>query len=133
MHLSDARYTSVPGRYDVTVTPEEGDPFNYTVAPDDDASMAVAIREAMAANPIPIASYVPPAPPRRMIRKSLVQQRLIDAGLMDDAYAALMAHPASFARWFAPDHPRVYADDVDAIALLAAIGANAEVILAPEA
>ncbi len=68
---------------------------------------------------------------RRKIAKSLVQQRLIDAGKMNAAYAALTSLPAHFARWFAPDHPEVYADDPDALALLAAIGADAEVVMAP--
>jgi len=70
---------------------------------------------------------------RRMVRKSVVQARLIDAGLMDAAYAALTANSAHFARWFAPDHPEVYADDPDALALLAAIEADAESVMAPEA
>ena len=73
-----------------------------------------------------------PAPPRRMIRKSTVQQRLIDAELMDAAYAALTANPTYFARWFAPDRPEVYADDPDALLLLAGIGADAEIIMGAE-
>jgi hypothetical protein len=75
--------------------------------------------------------YVEPEAPRRMVRKSLVQQRLIDAGLMDRAYLVLTSQPAAFARWFAPDHPEVYADDPDALAMLAAIGAVPAVIMAP--
>lgn len=74
---------------------------------------------------------VGPTPPRRMIRKSLVKQRLIDAGLMDAAYTLLTAHPVSFARWFDMDYPEVFVDDPDAMALLAAIGADANIILAP--
>lgn len=69
---------------------------------------------------------------RPMVRKSTVQARLIDAGKMEAAYAALTGNPVYFARWFAPDHPRVYCDDPDALVLLAAIGADAEVIMAPE-
>lgn len=68
---------------------------------------------------------------RRTLRKSLVQARLIEAGLMDAAYAALMGNPVYFARWFAPDRPEVFADDPDALLLLAAIEADAEVIMAP--
>lgn len=75
--------------------------------------------------------YVEPEPPRRMLRKSLVQQRLIEAGLMDRAYLVLTSQPAAFARWFAPDHPEVYADDPDALAMLAAIGADASTVMAP--
>lgn len=73
--------------------------------------------------------YVP-VPVRRSLRKSLVQQRLIDAGKMDAAYAALTSNPTYFARWFAPDRPEVYADDTDALLLLSAIGADAGVIMA---
>ncbi|MBX3583662.1 MAG: hypothetical protein KF810_17385 [Rhizobiaceae bacterium] len=73
-----------------------------------------------------------PAPAvRRLIAKSLVQQRLIDAGKMDAAYAILTASPSAFARWFAPGKPEVYADDPESLALLAAIGADAEAIMAP--
>lgn len=68
---------------------------------------------------------------RRKVRKSIVQARLIDAGKMDAAYAALTQMPAEFARWFAPDRPEVYADDPAAIALLLAIGVDPEAILAP--
>lgn len=69
--------------------------------------------------------------PRRMVAKSLVQQRLIDAGLMGAARDALWQDPAAWARWFAPDHPRIYADDPEAVALLRAIGADPDVIMAP--
>lgn len=72
-----------------------------------------------------------PPPPRRTILKSLVTARLIAAGKIGAAYQALNADPSAFARWFAPDHGEVYADDSDALALLAAIGADAEVIMAP--
>jgi len=61
MQLSNARYVRVPGWYDITVTPDDGEPFDYTVAPHDDAPMAVAIRAAVAAQSIPIAPYADPA------------------------------------------------------------------------
>lgn len=69
---------------------------------------------------------------RRKIRKSVVQARLIDAGLMDAAKAALESNSTYFARWFAPDQPEVYADDPDALALLAAIWADPEEVMAAE-
>lgn len=69
---------------------------------------------------------------RRKVRKSVVQARLIEAGKMDAAYAALTSNAAYFARWFAPDHPEVYADDTDALQLLASIGADAGAIMAAE-
>lgn len=70
---------------------------------------------------------------RRLVRKSTVQGRLIDAGLMVAAYTALTSNPVYFARWFAPDRPEVYADDVDALTFLNAIGADPSVILAEDA
>jgi hypothetical protein len=62
MEISNPRYVNDSGWYDVTVTPDEGGPFEYTVGPIDDAPLAVAIRAAMAANPIPIAAYLEPVP-----------------------------------------------------------------------
>lgn len=48
------------------------------------------------------------------VKKSVVQARLIDAGLKDAAYyAGLTVNSAHFARWFAPDHLGTYADDPD--------------------
>ncbi len=69
---------------------------------------------------------------RPMVRKSIVQQRLIEAGKMNAVYAALTSNAAYFARWFAPDRPAVYCDDPDALILLAAIGADPSTILAEE-
>lgn len=71
-------------------------------------------------------------PLRTLIRKSIVQQRLIDTGKMNAAYAALTSNATYFARWFAPDRPQVYCDDPDALQLLAAIGADPLVIMAEE-
>lgn len=69
---------------------------------------------------------------RPMVRKSTVQARLIAAGKMGDAYAALTTNADHFARWFAPDQPRVYCDDADSVAFLVALGLDPEVFLAPE-
>lgn len=76
---------------------------------------------------------LPPAapPPRPTVLKSVVQSRIIEAGKMPDAYAALTANPIYFARWFAPDHPAVYCDDADAVTLVTALGLDPAVILAP--
>lgn len=68
---------------------------------------------------------------RRKVLKSTVVARLIGAGKIDAAFAALQANKGAFARWFSPDHPAVYADDPDALALLAAIQADPAVIMAP--
>jgi len=54
----------------------------------------------------------------RLVRKSVAQARLIEAGPMDAAKAALESNSAYFACRSAPDHPEVYADDPDAITLL---------------
>lgn len=67
---------------------------------------------------------------RRKVLKSVVQARLIEAGLMDAAKLALDSNSAFFARWFAPDRPEVYADDPDALMLLRAIGADPKEIMA---
>lgn len=74
-----------------------------------------------------------PEPERPMVRKSVVQQRLIEAGKMETAYAMLTAQPVYFARWFAPDHPSVYCDDPDAMGMVMALQEDPAVILAPEA
>jgi hypothetical protein len=75
--------------------------------------------------------WTAPPPPRPTVLKSVVQSRIIDAGKMGDAYAALTANPVYFARWFAPDHPVVYSDDPDAVGLVTALGLDPAVILAP--
>lgn len=74
---------------------------------------------------------VEPEPVRHTVLKSTVQARIIDAGKMDEAYAALTSNATYFARWFAPDRPVVYCDDPDAILLVTAIGLDPAVILAP--
>ena len=66
----------------------------------------------------------------RQVPKSVVIQRLIDAGKINAAYAALAANPAAFARWFSPDLSTINSDNLEAIALLQAIGADPDVILA---
>jgi len=70
-------------------------------------------------------------PPRKMVLKSVVQARIIDAGKMPAAYVVLTQNPVYFARWFAPDHPQVYCDDPDAVSLVWALGLEPSVILAP--
>lgn len=72
-----------------------------------------------------------PVVERSKVRKSVVMQRLIDLNKMDQAYGMLAAQPTYFARWFAPDHPEVFADDPDATAFVTALGLDPAVILAP--
>jgi len=60
--------------------------------------------------------------PRRLIAKSLVQERVHAIDKLGIAFAALQAEPILFGRWFAPDWPNVYADDENLLLLLNAIG-----------
>lgn len=75
-----------------------------------------------------VAAYTPP---RRKVHKSTVVARLSDDHLVA-AKAIFTQMPRLEARWYSPDHPSVYADDPDAIALLQAIGADPDIIMAPE-
>lgn len=70
-----------------------------------------------------------PAVPRR-IAKAVIQERLAAAGLLDEAMAALQQDSLAFSRWFAPGYTEVNADDPGTLALLAAIDADAETIMA---
>lgn len=72
-----------------------------------------------------------PSSPKRTVAKSTIVSRLIETGKIEAAYAALTADPAAWARWVASDRPVINYDDPDAIALLNAIGANPDEILAP--
>lgn len=81
MQLSNARAIGVPGWYDVTVTladddpwvmttpygPKAGEPFDYTIDPNDDAPLADAIRKMVEEQAIEIASYVSPAPTKDQV------------------------------------------------------------------
>lgn len=68
------------------------------------------------------------ADPRRLIPKSVVQERVHAIGKLGDAFAALQAQPILFGRWFAPDWPNVYADDDGLLTLLTGIGCTPEEI-----
>lgn len=63
-----------------------------------------------------------PEPVRRLIAKSVVQERMHAAGKLSAVLAALQSQPIFFARWFAPDWPNVYFDDEGLLTVLAAIG-----------
>ena len=71
------------------------------------------------------------APPvRRLVPKGLIVERLIAAGKIEAARTALATlSVADQERWNAK--PAVYADDARALALLRAIDADSDVILAP--
>ena len=68
---------------------------------------------------------------RRLVTKSLITSRLIEAGKIEAARAALEADASAYARWWAPDKPAIYADDPEAIALLQSIAADPAAILTP--
>lgn len=68
----------------------------------------------------------------RLVRKSLIVERLNAAGKLAAASAALNSDLYARERWYAPDQPGVHADNPEVLALLAAIGAKPEDILAPD-
>lgn len=72
----------------------------------------------------------PITPPRRLIPKSVIQDRLITAGKIGAVLAVLQSSPADYVKWFAPDWPNVYADDERMLEVLAAVGADVEIITA---
>ena len=73
----------------------------------------------------------PEPPPRRYVRKLLILDRLSDAGLFDAAFAALGGPgEVGYERWQAASE--IAADDAQVRGLLTAIGADPDVILAPE-
>jgi hypothetical protein len=78
-----------------------------------------------------IAAHDPARAARRLVPKSLVIERLHQAGLLAAARAALDADVYARERWYAPDKPAIQSDDPEALALLAAIGADPAAILAP--
>lgn len=67
----------------------------------------------------------------RLVRKSVIIDRLHDAGKLDAAYAVLQAAPLyDRQRW--ESREAVYYNDQPLLAVLAAIDADPDVILAPE-
>lgn len=65
---------------------------------------------------------------RRKVAKSVIISRLSNEQI-ENALAVMNAKQAE--RWRAPDQPAVYADDEDVVAVLTAIGADVEAVLAP--
>ncbi|MGA0604852.1 hypothetical protein ACO2Q0_02540 [Phenylobacterium sp. VNQ135] len=59
---------------------------------------------------------------RRLIPKSVIQERVNAIGKLGAAFAVLQADPISFGRWFAPDCPNVYFDDEGLLAVLTEAG-----------
>lgn len=79
---------------------------------EDEEAQWTADQEALASRPAP----------RRLIKKSIVQERVNAIGKLGTVLTALNAEPLYFARWFAPDWPNVYADDEGLLAVLTAVG-----------
>ena len=77
-----------------------------------------------------IAPYQPPAAPRRLVDKGTITERIIAAGKLDAALAALGALPIEDQQRWA-NKTAVYADDARARGLLERIGLDPDVILAP--
>lgn len=70
-------------------------------------------------------------PPRRIVPRRTIIERLAEAGLLDEAEAALLAAPALI-RWkWNTAGEGVYFDDTETIAFLTAINADPDLILAP--
>jgi hypothetical protein len=72
----------------------------------------------------------PPSAERAALPKSLIVKRLNDGGLLAAAKAALDADLYARERWYAADRPVIYRDDPEALALIAAIGADVEMVMA---
>jgi len=67
----------------------------------------------------------PPNPPRRKLPKSTVQERVEARGKWEAVVALLFTNGLpniNYGRWFAPDHPEVYADDERMLGLLMMAG-----------
>jgi hypothetical protein len=72
-----------------------------------------------------------PQPEPRLVRKSLIIDRLHEAGKLDDAYAVLQgASLYDRQRWESRD--AIYFNDPTMLAALNAVGADPDVIMAPE-
>lgn len=129
MNIRTAAYNAL-GTIDVEIEHPQLGWIPFSASPDDPEEFGREMYATLAAGNV--ASAPPPAPaPRAMVLKSVVQARIIEAGKMQDAYAALTQNPIYFARWFAPDRPEVYCDDPDAILLVTALGLDPDAILAP--
>lgn len=69
-----------------------------------------------------------PAPPRRLIKKSVIHERVNAVGKLESVLAVLQTQAILYARWFAPDWPEVYFDDPNMLAVLNGVGCTPEQI-----
>lgn len=63
-------------------------------------------------------------PYRRLIRKSIVVERIETRGKLDAVWAGLNSSPTAFTKWFSPDWQNVFFDDERMLGLLAAVGCS---------
>ncbi|CAM5401069.1 hypothetical protein AFEL58S_02035 [Afipia felis] len=78
-----------------------------------------------------VAYRAPREPEPRLVRKSIIIDRLNDAGKLEAAYAVLQSAPLyDRQRWESRD--AIYFNDPTLLAALTAVGADPSVILAPE-
>lgn len=70
-----------------------------------------------------------PPPSRRIISKAAILDRLTDEQL---AAAIGLMSQRQREKWRMPGSPGIYVDDPELLAVIAAIGADAEVVLAPD-
>lgn len=97
----------------------------------DVAASATADQRAVLINFVPTFDAPPEDVVRRLVPKPLIVDRLHAAGKLDAALAALEAADLyTRQRW--ETRQAIYSDDPTALALLQAIGADADAILAPE-
>jgi hypothetical protein len=77
IQVSDPHYINAAHtHYDVVADWGEG-PHPYTVAPDDPAPVAVAIRDYVAANSVAIAAYVAPPPPVPPVPSNVTRRQML--------------------------------------------------------
>lgn len=124
--IEAAAFAEEEERSAVIVTPEAG---AVALSPENAPALWAALmawRDAGGA----IAAYQPPPPPRRLVDKGTITERIIAAGKLSQALAALAALPLDDQQRWA-NKTAVYADDERARGLLRGIGLDPDAVLAP--
>lgn len=112
----DRAFSSAVGAY---VDASQADP-NRTTMISDEAELIAVLRTAN-------------VPPYHRVAKSTIIYRLTDTQLA--AAVEAFNQPENLRlreRWYAPDQPAINADDPESVAFVLTIGADPEVVLAPE-
>lgn len=117
--------SSAPARTAIGLYPVTEDP-----APDGQVVASEMISVA-GARPVATSTFAdaPPAA-RRLIPKSIVLQRVDDAGKFDPVYAAFQTQPKLLMKWNSPDWPNVFFDDETMLTVLNAVGCTSDQIAA---